>query len=503
MTTVVTIDLGTGGPKVGFVTTQGEVLWWEHTTVETTLGPGGLASQDANQWWDVIVASLARGLRAVPAAQVGAIAITGQWASTIPVDEAGLPTGPCMMWLDERGGPLSKALVGGPLMGYHAARLATWLRRSGAVPSTTGADPVGHMLWLERNTPANTRWYLEPVDYLAMRLTKQAAATHASMTAAWLTDNRDLSTLEYDATLVHLTGINPDRLPPLVKTGSVIGTVHPSVATELGLPADTAVITGVPDLHAATIGSGAVELGEPHISIGTTGWISAPLAKKKTDLVHMMATVPGLDNATYLLGNNQESAGRALAWYRDTLAPHLSYEELIAEAAARPAGAGGVYFTPWIAGERSPVENKQARGGFHNLSAEATRGDMTRAVMEGVAFNTKWLLGPSEKFVGKQFDTIRVVGGGARSDTWCQILANVLDRTIVSPAQPLLSGIVGMALYAGTALGEITLHDVPALISMPRVFEPDASTRGAYDQAYAEFPKLFSSQKAFFGRVNG
>jgi len=94
MTTVVTIDLGTGGPKVGFVTTQGEVLWWEHTTVETTLGPGGLASQDANQWWDVILASLARGLRAVPAVQVGAISITGQWASTIPVDEAGLPTGP-------------------------------------------------------------------------------------------------------------------------------------------------------------------------------------------------------------------------------------------------------------------------------------------------------------------------------------------------------------------------------------------------------------------------
>lgn len=308
-----------------------------------------------------------------PAVQVGAISITGQWASTIPVDEAGLPTGPCMMWLDERGGPLSKALVGGPLMGYHAARLATWLRRSGAVPSTTGADPIGHMLWLERNTPANTRWYLEPVDYLAMRLTKQAAATHASMTAAWLTDNRDLSTLEYDATLVHLTGINPDRLPPLVKTGSVIGTVHPSVATELGLPADTAVITGVPDLHAATIGSGAVELGEPHISIGTTGWISAPLAKKKTDLVHMMATVPGLDNATYLLGNNQESAGRALAWYRDTLAPHLSYEELIAEAAARPAGAGGC-ISPWIAGERSPV--KQASAWW--LPQPLSRGDPGR-----------------------------------------------------------------------------------------------------------------------------
>lgn len=502
MTTVLTIDLGTGGPKVAFVTTTGTVRWWEHTSVATTFGPGGLATQDAEHWWAVIRDSLARGLSVVPAADVCAVAITGQWASTIPVDADGRPTGPCLMWLDEQGGPMSKQLVGGPVMGYHPARLAQWLRRTGAVPTTTGADPVGHMLFLEQNPLPNTRWYLEPVDYLAMRFTRVAAATHASMTGAWLTDNRDLSVMAYDDTLVALSGINPDRLPPLIPTSSVIGPIHPEVAVELGLPTDVQVITGLPDLHAACVGAGAVELGQPHLSIGTTGWISAPVAAKRTDLLHQMATVPGLDNRSYLLGNNQESAGRALAWFRDAVAPDLTFEDLLAEAAGSPAGARGVMFTPWIAGERSPVENKQARGGFHNISAEVTRADLTRAVLEGVAHNTAWLLGPSEKFIGKRLDPITVIGGGARSDLWLQILADVTGRSVRSPEQPLLSGIVGMGLVAGIAMGELDWPDVGGLVSTPRAFDPNPTTAALYAERQPWLPKIFGMHKGFFARLN-
>ena len=168
-----------------------------------------------------------RSLKGIPAEQVVAVSCTGQWASTIPVDEAGEPVGPCVMWLDTRGRPpLARASIGGPLMGYSPRALATWIRHTGGVPSPFGGDPVSHMLHLERDEPeiaAAARWYLEPVDYLTMRFTGRAAATHASMSGAWLTDNRRLDRLEYDPMLVGKLGLDAAKLPPLVQTGSMIG----------------------------------------------------------------------------------------------------------------------------------------------------------------------------------------------------------------------------------------------------------------------------------------
>jgi len=169
-------------------------------------------------------------------------------------------------------------------------RLATWLRRSGGIPAVSGDDPVGHMLFLQHDQPevvARARWLLEPVDYLTMRFTGVPAASHASMTGAWLTDNRSLATLAYDDVLVRATGVDASRLPPLVATGSVVGTLSPSVAADLGLPPTAVAVTGLPDLHSAAVGAGAIGLGEPHASIGTTAWISAPVPRKKSDLLRM------------------------------------------------------------------------------------------------------------------------------------------------------------------------------------------------------------------------
>ena len=191
-------------------------------------------TQDAEHWWTVICESVRRGVAAVDASRVVAVSVTGQWASTVPVDEAGRPVGPCVLWSDTRGAPYSRAVVGGPVSGYAPKALATWLRRSGGIPDTSGADPVGHMLFLQHECPdvlARARWLLEPVDYLTMRFTGVPAATLASMTGAWLTDNRSLATLAYDDVLVRAAGVDGSRLPPLVATGSVVGPVLPEVAT--------------------------------------------------------------------------------------------------------------------------------------------------------------------------------------------------------------------------------------------------------------------------------
>jgi xylulokinase len=508
---VLAVDLGTGGPKVGFVSLTGQVAWQDHIAVETTWLPDGGAVQDANRWWELIGDAAGRGLAssAVDAARVVAVSVTGQWASTVPTAEDGTPVGDCIMWMDKRGGRHVAPIIGGRVAGYAPKRAVTWIRKTGAAPSPGGGDPLGHMLLLERDFPEvakEARWFLEPVDHLTMRFTGRAVASHASQTGAWLTDNRKLDVLAYDEELVRLAEIDPSRLAPLVPTGSVVGEVLPAVASSLGLPAGVQVVTGIPDLHSATYGAGAVGDFEPHMTISTTSWISAPVPFKRTDALHGIATVPGCPPGTYLIVDNQDTAGRALEWLRDVLtvpgeaAP--SYDELTALAAQAPPGSGNVVFTPWLDGERSPIDDRRARGGFHNVSLATTRADLVRAVLEGVASNSKLLLHHVERFARRRLDDIRLIGGGAISDLWCQILADVLDRRIERVHEPLHAGIRGAAVFAGIALGAVRPEEVRGLVRVDRTFTPDPANRDVYDRLSAELPKLHKAQKQMFVRLN-
>jgi xylulokinase len=502
------IDLGTGALKVGVVSLTGEIAAVAERTHETERLPGGGAIQDASAWWEA-VGELARSvLQGIPAERVAAVSCTGQWASTIPVDESGEPVGPCVMWLDTRGARRSRDVIGGPLMGYSPRALATWIRHTGGVPSPFGGDPVSHMLHLERDEPAiaaAARWYLEPVDYLSMRFTGRAAASHASMSAAWLTDNRRLERLEYDPALLRRTGLDPSKLPPLVETGSLIGPVRPEVAADLGISAEAQVVTGTPDLHSAALGCGAIGEGQPHMTISTTSWISLPFPRKKTDALRSIATVPGLDSGSYLVANNHEAAGLCLRWLRESFRTReaATFEQLIELAESSPPGSGGAIFTPWIAGERSPVDDRHARGGWHNLSVETANADLVRSVLEGVAYNSRWLGEAVEHFAKRRLDPLRIFGGGALSSLWCQIHADVMDRRIERVADPVHANLRGAALFAALARGAVSRDEVRELVPVDLVFEPDPANRKAYDRLYREFPGLYKAQRKMFARLNG
>lgn len=502
------VDLGTGGPKVGLVSLAGRLAWFEHLRIETRFGGDGAAEQDPEEWWQAIAASARRALAsgAVAPETVRAVAVTGQWASRVPVDARGLPTDRCVMWMDTRGSRHSRALVGGPVAGFAPRKVLAWIRRSGGVPSPAGADPISHLLYLERERPeihAASRWYLEPVDYLTMRFTGRASATPASMLAAWLTDNRDLDREPgYDPALVRLAQIDATKLPPLQRTGTIVGPVTDAVAAELGLPPDVQVVTGVPDLHAAILGSGAVGLYEPHLSISTTGWISCPLRRKKTDPLRSMATVPGVGDGHYVLANSIDSAGVSLEWARSALAADVhTYAQVVETAAESPPGARGVVFTPWLGGTRSPVEDRGVRGGWNNLSLETTEADMVRAVLEGVACHSRWLHESVERFARRRLAPLRIVGGGAQSDLWCQIHADVLDRPVERVADPASAVLRGAALLAATALGELDLGRVKELVELDRTFEPDPANRSLYDRLYAELPRLHKVQRGLAKRL--
>ena len=512
---VLTIDLGTGGPKVGLVSMHGDIVWHEHTPVETRLLDGGGAVQDANEWWDAIVASTRNALAAhvVATERVVAVACTGQYASTVPVDVAGEPVGDCLLWMDSRARREARAQFGGPLAGYDPRVLASWVRRTGGAPSLAGADPLGHRLFLAAHQPEcvhRARWLLEPIDQLTMRFTGVASATPASMTAAWLTDNRDLTNIGYDEVLIRRSGIDAHQLPPLRATRSVVGHVRDEVAHHLGLDPGVVVVSAIPDLHTAALGSGAVLDRQTHLTISTSSWVSCPVDFKKTDVIRQIATVPGISPTGYLVIDNHEVGGLALQWLRDSVVapgdalgtPPISFDQLTALAASTPPGSGGVIFTPWLNGERSPVDDRRARGGFHNLSLASDRAAMVRAVLEGVAYNSRWLHGAVEKFVSSRLDDIRIIGGGALSDEWCQIHADVLDRTIARPAFPMHANLRGAAFHAALTLGRIQLTDIPDLVPAENLFLPNPARHAIYNRLYHEFPKLYASQKRMFHRLN-
>jgi xylulokinase len=316
----------------------------------------------------------------------------------------------------------------------------------------------------------------------------------------WMTDNRNLSTFAYDPQLLAMVGIDDQRLPPLVPFGSIVGTVAPHVASNLGLSPSTVVITGIPDLHAATIGSGCTGLYDTHLALSTTSWISCPVPKKKTDIKNSIVSVPGLTNDSYLVINSQETGARALEWLAGVLATadrSPNYEEMTERARQSPPGANGVVFTPWLAGERSPVSDKRVRAGFNNLSVTTNNADLIRAVLEGVATNSAWLFKYVEKFAGRTLTPVRLLGGGAQSTLWCQIYADVLERVVEQVPEPREAQLRGVALLASVTLGRHEMGDLSKLQRSGQTFEPNSDVVTLYRRRRDQLPDRYRRDKVW------
>ena len=516
---VLAVDLGTGGPKTALVALSGKVIAARHRRVEPTVADDGTGVQDPTAWWTAIEGDT-RALTAEhadAAARLVAVAVTGQWGSTVPVDDEGRAVGDCLLWMDTRGGPLARAQLGGrvTIEGFSPRKAVTWIQRAGGAPSPEGNDPLGHRLWIREHQPdvyARTATFLEPIDFVNACFTGTVSASPVSMLLSWLCDNRDLRRAAYDDVLVHLAGADPARLPTLVPTLSVMGHVLGSVADDLGLPPDLPVVTALPDLHTAALGSGGLEAYQAHLSISTSAWVGCHAPDKRTSLSKQMATVPSALPGRYLLANNHETAGVCVEWARNLLVAAddglttpaaASLADLDAVAASAPAGAGGVLFTPWLNGERSPVSDANLRGSFHNLSLSTTRAHLVRAVLEGVAHNARWLLEASESVVKSRLDDVRVIGGGATSDVWCQIHADVLGRPLHRVTDPLLVNVRGAAFFAGLVLGLLDEHEIEGRVHVDRTFEPDASSRRVHDLLHAEFTTRAKVDRDMYARLNG
>jgi xylulokinase len=355
--------------------------------------------------------------------------------------------------------------------------------------------------------------FLEPVDWLNHRLSGRFAASHDSIVVHWVTDNRRIGAIDYDAGLLRMAGLERSKLPDLVPSATVMGHLSPRAADELGLPVGLPVATGTGDVHSAAVGSGAVTDFAPHLYIGTSSWISCHVPFKKTDALRNVASIPAALPGKYLVADEHETAGACLTFLAGNVLfgddglggqrPDGNIYKLLDEVAAAVApGANGALFTPWLNGERSPVDDHTIRGGFHNLSLATSRPDLVRAVYEGVALNTRWLLGAVERFVGKRLDPLSFIGGGANSDIWAQIHADVTGRRIRQMADPVLANVRGAGLLTLLALGRVKVEDIPDMVEVRSTFEPDLSQARVYDKIYPEFVNLYKQTKQIHKRLN-
>ena len=515
---VLGIDLGTGGPKVALVAETGEIAASAGERVSTRLLDGGGAEQDPADWWGAIVRAVRRMVEAsgVQPSRVVGIGCTGQWSGTVACAHDGAPLRPAITWMDSRGSrSIARQLAGRVnVSGYDARKLQRFVRLTGGAPGHSGKDPTAHILWVRDHEPEvyrATHKFLEPVDWINQRLTGRFAASFDSIVVHWVTDNRAVDRVRYDDALIRMAGLDRDKLPDLVPSATVVGALESAPAKELGLEAGIPVSTATGDVHSAAVGSGAVADFAGHLYIGTSSWITCHLPFKKTDVRTNVASIPAAIPGRYLVADEHETAGACLTFLADTIVPEGAaassadgdvFRRLDDVAAHVPAGAHGAMFTPWLNGERSPVDDHTIRAGFHNMSLATTRADLVRAVYEGVALNSRWLLEAVERFVGRQFEVLAFIGGGANSAVWAQIHADVTGRPIRPVVDPVLANVRGAALLAWLALGRITVADMPGACPVGETYTPEPELRPLYDARYAEFVNLYKQTKQIHRRLN-
>ncbi|HPV41171.1 MAG TPA: FGGY-family carbohydrate kinase [Spirochaetota bacterium] len=518
---ILAVDHGTSGCKVALSTMHGHILDFESEATPVYFLPAGGAEQSPAEWWNAFMKSSRRLIRRHrdKAGRIDAICVSSTFSSTVAVDRDGNHLMNSITWMDSRGAPYIRSVASGfpSIDGYGLSKVLRWISVTGGGPSLSGKDDIAHVLLTKHEYPCiyeKTYKFLGSKDYFNLKLTGEYAATHDSIMLFWVTDTRDINNIRYSKPLIKAFGIDPDKLPPLVKSIDVIGTVLPEIAREMGLHGGVRVIGGSPDHQSALVGSGAVRDFEGHLYVGTSSWIECAVPFKKTDMFHSIASLPSAIPGRYQCINEQDIAGGALTFLLNNIIFHKShfyeakrprnpYGRLDQTVKRVPAGSNGLIFAPWLNGERTPVDSTTIRGVLYNLSMTTNTDDIIRSVLEGVAYNTRWSMKYTERFIGRAFNTINIIGGGAQSDEWCRIFADVLGRNIRRVRDPIQANARGAALIASVGLSHIRFEDIPELVEYDSTFSPASNNSAKYDALFAEFVNIYKKNRGIFKRLNG
>ncbi len=517
---VICYDLGTTGVKtcVFQIGEKIRLLGSDYASYALYVLENGGAEQDTEEWWQAMCVTTRAVLAAtnLEGSDIKAVSFCSQMQCLVLVDREGKPVRRAVSYMDNR----ASALFG---KGPGLLQLLTWLRLTKAAP-VSAKDPLWRYKWVEKYEPdhfARTHKWLDAKDYLACRLTGEITMTEGSAFPTFLYDVRP-GRHGWSRKLCRLAGVRMEHLPRIIDSLEPVGPMTAEAADALGLLRGTTVFSGGGDAELIGVGVGAVEPGDTHLYLGTSGWISTVTGRQIVDIGRSMASIVGVQPDRYHYFAEMETAGKSLEWVKDHLALdeidiylekkqvtdslesiYRSLYDYLCQVIDRvPAGSGGVIFAPWLHGNRCPFEDANARGIFFNIGLETGKSDLIRSVVEGIAFHCRLMMEAHQHKLPVS-KTIRVCGGIANAPVICQILADILEREIDVFPNPQNAGALGAAVLMATAMGKIpSVAGAKVMLPEPVTYKPDSEKREAYGKNYLVFSKLYKRNKPLFSILN-
>ncbi len=491
------LDIGTGGSRALLVDEEGQVRFGFTAPHEAMRMERPLwAEQRPENWWDAAQAAIFGVLKQakVTGKQVGGVGLTGQMHGLVMLDEAGQVIRPALIWCDQRSQPQVDAInqrVG-------KANILAFT----ANPVLTGFT-LPKLLWVRDNEPRSferLRKVLLPKDYVRYCLTGEffSDVSDASGTSMF-----DVVMRKWSAPMMQRLGLDMAILPGVVESSEVTGAVTPKAAEATGLEPGTPVVGGAGDQAASAVGNGIVEPGIVSCTLGTSGVVFAHMERANYDPAGRVHTFcHAVAGKWHVMGVTQ-GAGLSLQWFRNQLAPGTSYDDLTAEAAGAPPGSQGLFWLPYLMGERTPHLDAGARGGWIGVTAKHTRADLIRAILEGVSYSQKDCL---EIIEGMEVpvDAVRASGGGGQSAFWRQILADVFGKRVAA-LRTQEGSAYGAALLAmvGTGAFSTVPEACRAAIQEVSSVEPRAYESQIYRRGYEVYKALYPSLRPLYSLING
>ncbi|MBQ3374322.1 MAG: FGGY-family carbohydrate kinase [Oscillospiraceae bacterium] len=483
------IDIGTSACKVAVFSEEGRVLAQSNQPYAVYYPLPGWVEQDAEEWWEAVCKGIREVLSApgIEADRICCIGIDGQSWSAIPVDREGAVLARTPIWMDTRAKEI-------------CLRVKTQLGED-TVFDIAGNDflpsySAPKMIWFREEHPEiynRTFRFLQSNSFIAYRLT---GVFSQDVSQLYGLQFFDLHKIEVDRSLASELGIDPGLIPEVYPCDKIIGRVSGEASRLTGLKEETPVVAGGLDAACGTLGAGVYLPGQTQEQGGQAGGMSICLneALAHKSLILSPHVVPGM----YLLQGGTVGGGGALKWFRQELGNGLSFDELTAEAERIPAGADGVVFLPYMAGERSPIWNPDAKGVFYGLSYDKTRGHMIRAVLEGVAFALEHNLRVAEE-VGAKVSIMNAMGGSSNSVLWTQIKSDVTGKPIQVPASDTATTL-GAAILAGIGCGIYSSYQeaVEKTVAITRFHEPDEANHELYRRSMELYLELYRDLEKTF-----
>lgn len=494
MNCILGIDIGTSGAKVLLVRQDGTIHESVYLEYKVKENKTKWSEQNPEVWWQTIKSLLLelKARHSVDYRNVTGIGFSGQMHGLVMVDKNGQIIRPAIIWLDQRSEKEVEDI-------YRVIPKPEFYQTTLNRASSGFALPS--LLWVKKNEPENFKRIhkiMQPKDYIRFKLTGDIATdmSDASSTVAFNTSGR-----KWSNEIIWVLGLNRDIFPDCFEGDTIAGTVLDSVSEELGLNKGVKVVYGGGDLPMQGVGNGAASSGLMYTNIGTSGWISIFSDKPVHDTEYRTHTLCHAIKKGWSIFGATLSSGLALNWLKDKVLMMDNYTSLSTSAADIPAGSEGVLFLPYLAGERTPHFDNDAKAVFHGLTLSHDRRHMIRAVMEGVVYSLK------ESFIlfrdmGYEVKSVIASGGGTRSDVWVQMQADIFGKPVkVTKVND--HACLGAAMTASVACGlfESFQSVTNAFVKYKsKVYEPDIGKKGVYEDGFMRFKQLYFDNYESFRR---